>query len=135
VGNELAVSLFVNPAIWKLDESAQVKALGLLARSLGAVMPFWYFLSLILLIGETYVRRHGAHPHLLHASVAIWVVTIIYTVTILVPINKRIARLNADALPSEWRSEHGRWDTLHRWRILMLTIAFACIGWVMVALP
>jgi len=23
-GNELAVSLFVNPAIWKLDEQAQV---------------------------------------------------------------------------------------------------------------
>jgi hypothetical protein len=55
-GNELAVSLFVNPAIWKLNESAQAQALSLLARSLGKVMPIWYALCLVLLIAEAYVR-------------------------------------------------------------------------------
>jgi hypothetical protein len=42
-GNELAVSLFVNPAIWKLEEAPQARALSLLAQSLGKTMPFWYF--------------------------------------------------------------------------------------------
>lgn len=133
VGNELAVSLFVNPAIRRLDEPAQAKVLSLLARSLGKAMPFWYILSLLLLIAEAYVRRHGAHARLLDAAVSIWIVAIVYTVTLLVPINNRIAQLNSDSLPSGWRSEHVKWDALHRWRVLMLATAMACFVWSIVS--
>jgi hypothetical protein len=42
IGNELAVSLFVNPVIWKLEDRSQAKALSLFAGTLGKVMPFWY---------------------------------------------------------------------------------------------
>jgi hypothetical protein len=55
IGNELCLSLFVNPALWKLDSSPQAKAVSLLARSLGKVMPFWYALCLLLLIAEAYI--------------------------------------------------------------------------------
>jgi uncharacterized membrane protein len=129
VGNELAVSLFVNPAMWKLDDSSQAKALSLLARSLGKVMPFWYILSLLLLVADAYGRRHDTHVQLLYAAIFIWIVAILYTVTLLVPINNRIARLNPDSLPSGWRSEHLKWDTFHRWRVLLLATAMVCMGW------
>jgi uncharacterized membrane protein len=125
IGNELAVSLFVNPVIWQLEDRSQAKALSLFAGILGKVMPFWYALCLVLMIVETYLRRHQPALTLLLIAVAIWIAIIVYTVTTLVPINNRIARL-ADALPEGWRQEHKRWDTYHRWRILALVIAMVC---------
>jgi hypothetical protein len=128
-GNELAVSLFVNPAIWQLNESAQAQALGLLARSLGKAMPIWYALSLVLLIVEAYIRRKSPHANLLYGAVVLWIAAIVYTVSMLVPINNRIGRLDLASLPAGWGLEHRRWDRLHRWRIGVLTIATALLVW------
>ena len=126
IGNELAVSLFVNPVIWQLEEGSQAKALSLFAGILGKVMPFWYALCLLLMIAETYLRRHQPGVTLLLIAVVIWIGIIVYTVTTLVPINNRIARL-ADGLPEGWRQEHRKWDMYHRWRIFGLVIAMACL--------
>jgi len=128
IGNELAVSLFVNPVIWQLEDGSQAKALSLFAGILGKVMPFWYALCLLLMIAETYLRRHQPGLTLLLIAVVIWIAIIVYTVTTLVPINNRIARL-ADGLPEGWRQEHKRWDMYHRWRILLLVIASVCLVW------
>jgi hypothetical protein len=38
-----------------------------------------------------------------------------------VPINNRI-KSNP---PSDWKTYRRRWDLLHRWRVVLLTIAFA----------
>jgi hypothetical protein len=46
VGNELALSAFVNPAVWRLEGGPQAQGLSILARSLGRVMPVWYGLRL-----------------------------------------------------------------------------------------
>ena len=122
VGTELTVSLFINPIIWQLDEPAQAKAFSLFGRYLGKAMPIWYILSLVLLIAEAYLRRHQPAVTPLLTAIIIWIAVILYTVTTLVPINNRIV-----ALSTRWRSEHKRWDTLHRWRILLLTIAMVCV--------
>ena len=123
VGTELTVSLFINPVIWQLDEPAQAKALSLFARYLGKAMPIWYVLSLIFLIIEATLRRHQPALAPLLTAIIIWIAVILYTVTTLVPINNRIATLST----TQWRIEHKRWDTLHRWRILLLTIAIICV--------
>lgn len=128
IGNELAVSLFVNPVVWQLDDRSQAKALSLFAGILGKVMPFWYVLCLLLMTAETYLRRHHAGLTLLLIAVVLWIGIIVYTLTTLVPINNRIARL-ADRLPEGWRQEHKKWDTYHRWRILLLVIAMVCLVW------
>jgi uncharacterized membrane protein len=126
IGNELAVSLFVNPVVWQLDDRSQARALSLFAGILGKVMPFWYVLCLLLMIAETYLRRHQPGLTLLLIAVVIWIGIIVYTLTTLVPINNRIARL-ADGLPEGWRQEHKKWDKYHRWRILLLVIAMICL--------
>jgi uncharacterized membrane protein len=128
IGNELAVSLFVNPVVWQLEDRSQARALSLFAGILGKVMPFWYVLCLLLMIAETYLRRHQPGLTLLLIAVVIWIAIIVYTGTTLVPINNRIARL-ADGLPEGWRQEHKRWDMYHRWRILLLVIASVCLVW------
>jgi hypothetical protein len=46
-GNEFAVAVFFHPRISRLDDAVHVRAAGTLASSLGAVMPFWYALSLL----------------------------------------------------------------------------------------
>src|SRR6266702_6873951 len=126
IGNELAVSLFVNPVIWQLEDGSQAKALSLFGGILGKVMPFWYALCLLLMIAETYLRRHQPGLTLVLIAVVIWIAIIVYTVTTLVPINNRIARL-VDDLPDGWRQEHKKWDMYHRWRILLLVIAMVCL--------
>jgi uncharacterized membrane protein len=132
IGNELRLSAFVNPALWQLDDRPQAKALGLLAQSLGKAMPFWYALSAILAIAEAYLRRRAAFAGLRFASAALFVLVILYTILSLVPINKRIAALNPDSLPANWKQQHRLWDKLHRARVALLTVAMACLVWILV---
>jgi uncharacterized membrane protein len=77
--------------------------------------------------GQT-LRNARNRVTLLLFAVVIWIATIVYTVTTLVPINNRIARM-AGASPEGWREEHKRWDTYHRWRIVSLMIAMVCLVW------
>lgn len=121
-GNELAVSLFVNPAIWKLDDHAQAKEL---ARSLGRIMPFWYALCLLMLGAVAFLHRHDPGRILLIIAVGVWFATVPYSIAALVPINNRIAK-GASSEPG-WREQHRRWDTLHRWRIALLIVAMICL--------
>jgi uncharacterized membrane protein len=127
IGNELSVSLFIHPVVGQLDEQAQTKALSLFARLLGKAMSFWYAAALILLIAEAYLRRHAPSFPLLLVAAVIWAAVIVYTLFALVPINNRIAALTTAAPPAGWRQEHKKWNTLHRWRILMLTVAMVCL--------
>ena len=55
------------------------------------------------------------------ASLALWVV---YTLTALVPINNRIAAWTEASRPADWKISRSRWDLLHRWRVLLLAVAF-----------
>ncbi len=43
----------------KLDDGAQAQAIGLFAKRLGFVMPFWYAGSFLLLLAGTVVRWRG----------------------------------------------------------------------------
>jgi uncharacterized membrane protein len=120
-GNELAISMFVNPAIWRRDDQSLASEL---AGSLGQFMPFWYAFCLLLLGSEAYLRRHQAGHGLLLSAVALWIANIIYTVTTLVPINDRLASINAKhEVVSDWKQQSKRWDRHHRLRIFILLLS------------
>ena len=128
-GNEIAVSLFVNPVIWQLDETSQAKALCLFAALGAKAMPIWYVASLVLMAIEACLRLHQpAFPWIL-AAIALWIATIVYTLLVLLPINNRIAALQVNALPSGWLQQHRRWDAHHRVRILLLILAVALLAY------
>jgi uncharacterized membrane protein len=133
VGNELAVSAFVNPAIWRLESGPQALGLSLLARSLGRVMPFWYSLCLTLFALESFLHRHQPALVPLLTATLIWVGVIVFTIGMLVPINNRIALLNTVALTPGWKEDHKKWDSLHRVRILLLTVAFFLLTYALIA--
>ena len=132
VGNELAVSAFVNPAVWRLESGPQAQGSSILARSLGRVMPVWYSLCLSLLAVECFLHRHQAALAPLLAATLIWVGVIVFTICMLVPINNRIASLDV-ALPTPgWKHDHKKWDSLHRIRILLLAVAVFALTYALV---
>jgi uncharacterized membrane protein len=124
IGVEFAVSAFINPTLHKLDYEPQAKALSLFAALLGFVMPFWYGLSLMLLIAEAVLRRHTSAFTPLTIAASLWTFIILFTLAVLVPINNRIAKLQPTALPADWQQAHRRWDILHRLRVALLILAF-----------
>jgi uncharacterized membrane protein len=125
-GAEFAVSVFVNPVLWRLEKSAQAASIRMFAIRLGKTMPFWYAASLLLLIAETILRRDQPGSSLLIAASAIWAVVIVLTILFLVPINNRMMQLDTTAFSEQAMQAHHRWDTLHRIRILALIIAMVC---------
>lgn len=126
IGTEFAVSVFVNPVLWKLPENAQARAIGLFAKRLGAAMPFWYAGNLILLIAEAVINRHEPTIGLLVTAPAIWILVIVSTILFLVPINNRMTRLDPDSFSQKERQEHRKWDSLHRVRVVAIVVAFVC---------
>ena len=129
VGVEFAVSVVINPILHKLSRGEELRAIRLFASKLGKAMPFWYVLSLLLLVVEAIDRRGTTGGELLVAAIAIWIAVILLTIVFLVPINNRLARLNPElAEPSAKAAlqEHRRWDTMHRWRVVSLTGAMVC---------
>jgi hypothetical protein len=124
-GNELAVAAFVHPQLYVLPDEAHAPAASLLARSLGKAMPLWYALALVLILGAAYEHRPittcpGA---LIAIAAALWIATIVFTVTMLVPINNRIAGMKPGQPHAGWLKDRARWDQLHRIRVALLVVA------------
>lgn len=127
VGCELGVAVFIHPTLDKLPDEAHLPAASALARVLGTVMPFWYALGLLLILAEAIIewRQSGILPIWFAASAILWLLVIVYTITTLVPINSRIASWEKSTPPADWKSYRSKWDMHHRWRVVLLTIAFA----------
>lgn len=130
IGTELAVSAFINPILGRLDPEAETAATRLFARRLGKAMPFWYILSLLLIVAEASVRRHEPGDIWLVSAAALFVLTIVFTLIFLVPINNRLAGTQDQIFPDVLKRQHKMWDTLHRGRVLILALAmvFVLVG-------
>jgi hypothetical protein len=124
-GNEIAVAVFVHPQLRKLNDDDHAHIAQPLAKVLGKAMPLWYGLALVLILGAAYERRPLFRgPGLLITLAAIlWAITIVFTITMLVPINNRIATMNPRQPYPTWLQDRCRWDKLHRVRVELLIIA------------
>jgi uncharacterized membrane protein len=125
VGCELAIAAFVHPTLDKLPDDVHLPAASALARVLGRVMPFWYILVFLLALAEVVIQwqwhQSGTLPIWSTVSAVLWALASLYSVIALVPINNRIK----STPPPDWKTYRRRWDLLHRWRVVLLTIAFA----------
>jgi uncharacterized membrane protein len=128
-GNEFAVAAFVHPQLRKLDKSAHVQIAPLLAGVLGKAMPIWYALALVLILGAAFEHRPSSSgPGLFIVLAAVlWAVTIVFSVTMLVPINNRIAKMNPEHPYDCWLQDRCRWDQLHQVRVVLLIMAFVLL--------
>ena len=127
VGVEFSVSAFVNPAAWRLEPEAQLQMLSRFALVLGKVMPVWYPVSALLLGIETWLDWHTPGRPILLTADAIWLLTSVASVLVLVPLNSRVAEGAAD-----WQRIHRLWDRRHRVRIAALVAASVLLTYVLV---
>jgi hypothetical protein len=121
VGVELGVAAFTNPLVSKLPDEAYRAFRSGGSRLLGALMPFWYVGTLVVLIALAVLTRDV----LAITAVALMGVALLLTVTVLVPINNRIGA---------WRSDNdvnrdlaSRWDRLHWVRVGLLVAMFVVL--------
>jgi uncharacterized membrane protein len=125
-GNEFAVAVFIHPQLSKLGNGAHAQTAALLAAVLGKAMPFWYVLALVLMLGAAFEHRpvsSGPGLFILLAAI-LWAVTIVFTITTLVPINNRIAKMDPERPYDCWLQDRSRWDQLHQVRVALLIMAF-----------
>ena len=129
VGCELSIAAFIHPTLDTLPEEVHLPAASAIARVMGAAMPFWYALTLLLTVVEGAIHWHtlGRLPIWIVASAVLWILVIVCTVTILVPINTRIASWATSTPPADWKRSRSRWDLLHRWRVVVLATAFVLL--------
>jgi hypothetical protein len=128
-GNEFAVAAFVHPQLRKLGDSAHLQIAPRLAGVLGKAMPIWYGFALVLILGAAFEHRPlSSGPGLFIAlAAALWVATILFSVTMLVPINNRIAKIDPEHPYDCWLQDRCRWDQLHQLRVVLLIMAFVLL--------
>lgn len=119
VGSEFAVTAFVHPILGRLPADAFRAARSDGARLLGRVMPLWYLASFALLVATAVVA--GPQRGLIAAGVALMAVVVLMSVTVMVPINNRVAAGEVS------RPLVARWDRLHWLRVAILAILFVVL--------
>jgi len=127
VGSELAIAAFVHPTLDKLPDGVHQPAASAIARVLGTVMPFWYNLTFLLTLAEVVIqwREYGRLPIWVALSATLWLLASVYSLIALVPVNNRIKSWEKSTPPPDWKTYRRRWDMYHRWRVVLLTVAFA----------
>ena len=125
VGNELAIGFFVHPQLWKLPDPIHAASAKAFAKVLGARMPFWYALTLILTGTFAYSlhRRSAGAERLAWASSGLWLAAILFTLIFPLPVNTRVANFDLERLPADWKLLRQRWDRYHLIRNLIITVA------------
>ncbi|MHC3004251.1 anthrone oxygenase family protein [Gordonia sp. GN26] len=134
VGVELSVAFVINPITLALPAPASMAARSHGARMMGRAMPFWYFGSLILagvLAATTWGTTTSTAALVAAALLAI---SVVMSITLLVPINNRSKNWTADSYPDDWREQTQRWDNLHYIRVAVIVAAFALVAIAAVAL-
>jgi len=127
VGVEFAVSFFLNPILNGLPGDNGLRGRTHGARLGGAVMPFWYITSLVL-VGVWAVA--GWHHHgtgLVVTAAALLILSVIMSVLLLVPINNRIKTWTPENRPADWKQQMNRWDRFHYVRVAVIIAAFALL--------
>ena len=124
VGVEFAVAVFVNPMLLRLPAGPALQARADGARLGGRVMPFWYIGSLFLTAWLAAATWGGPAGDAATAAAALLAVSVVLSITLLVPINSRSATWTADHHPADWREQQQRWDRLHYARVAIIVAGF-----------
>jgi Anthrone oxygenase len=126
VGVELAVAIFFNPLVAKLSDDAFRAARAGSARMLGTLMPFWYAVTLLLLGSLAIQERGESRDWLFGIAAGLLAAVVLMTVTLLVPLNNRIAKWPATGELS--RELAARWDRRHQLRVTILLAVFVLLA-------
>ena len=127
VGVEFSVAFFVNPILDGLPGDNGLRGRTHGARVGGAVMPFWYIGSLVLVGVWAVAGWDHDGTGLVVAAAGFLIVSVLMSVLVLVPINNRVKTWTADGLPADWKQQMNRWDRFHYVRVAVIVAAFTLL--------
>lgn len=127
VGVEFSVAFVMNRIFSGLPDDANQQARSHGGRMLGAVMPFWYFGSLVLIAIWAAATWGDGGTGLLVTAAALLVVSILMSILLLVPINNQGKTWTAENRPADWKEQMSRWDRYHYVRVAVIIAAFAVL--------
>ncbi|MFD5469754.1 anthrone oxygenase family protein [Streptomyces sp. NPDC127105] len=128
VGVEFSVAFVINPILNGLPGDSAVRGRAHGARMLGAVMPFWYIGSLVLVAAWAVAGWHHHGTGLVVIAAALLILSVIMSLLLLVPINNRGKTWTSDNLPEDWKEQMNRWNRFHYVRVAVLIAAFALLA-------
>ncbi|WP_327435952.1 DUF1772 domain-containing protein [Streptomyces sp. NBC_01201] len=127
VGVEFSVAFVMNRIFDALpgDGGQLGRAHG--GRMLGAVMPFWYIGSLVLVAVRAVAGWHHDGNGLTVTAGVLLIVSVIMSVLLLVPINNRGKTWTPENRPEDWKEQMNRWDRFHYVRVAVIVAAFTLL--------
>ncbi|GHF89885.1 anthrone oxygenase family protein [Streptomyces filamentosus] len=128
VGVEFSVAFVMNRIFKALPEDSGQLGRAHGGRMLGAVMPFWYVGSLVLVAAWAATTWHAPGTGLLVTAGALLLLSVAMSVLLLVPINNRSKTWTPENRPADWKDQSDRWDRYHYARVAVIVAAFAFLA-------
>ncbi|MEY9842029.1 DUF1772 domain-containing protein [Streptacidiphilus sp. EB103A] len=128
VGVEFSVAFVMNPIFNALPQDSGQLGRAHGGRMLGAVMPFWYIGSLVLVAVRAVAGRHHHGAGLVVTAGALLILSVIMSILLLVPINNQSKTWTPENRPEDWKEQTNRWDRYHYIRVAVITAAFALLA-------
>ena len=125
-GAFLMGSLAIHPAAARLSASPHVLLRQELIARLARWMPPFTLLPVVASIGAMIQCRASLFLALDGLGLVLSLATIVITVGVNVPLNRRFAAWSPDALPLDWESYIDRWNLGHSARTATAVAAFLC---------
>lgn len=95
------------------------------------LMPFCVIMMILSLWYYRYKRSTGFYIGL--ASFFLIVITLIITLTVLVPIDNQIKEWSPTSMPPQWEYIRDKWKLFHALRTLTSLASFGCFSWFILA--
>ncbi|MFE6154226.1 anthrone oxygenase family protein [Streptomyces sp. NPDC057889] len=128
VGVEFSVAFVMNRIFNALPEDSGQLGRAHGGRMLGAVMPFWYIGSLVLVAVWAVAGWHHDGAGLVLTAGALLMLSVIMSILLLVPINNRGKTWTPENRPADWKEQMNRWDRFHYVRVAVIIAAFALLA-------
>ncbi|MFF3761002.1 anthrone oxygenase family protein [Streptomyces sp. NPDC002185] len=127
VGVEFSVAFVMNPIFNALPDDSNQQAHSHGGRMLGAVMPFWYIGSLVLVAVWAIAGWDHGGAGLVVTAGALLIVSVIMSILLLVPINNRGKTWTPENRPADWKEQMNRWERYHYARVGVIIAAFTLL--------
>ncbi|MDU0304308.1 MULTISPECIES: DUF1772 domain-containing protein [unclassified Streptomyces] len=128
VGVEFSVAFVMNRILDALPEDSAQLAHSHGGRMLGAVMPFWYIGSVVLVALWAGAAWNDRGTGLVVTAGALLIVSVLMSVLLLVPINDRVKTWTPENRPADWKQQQNRWARYHYGRLTVIAGAFALLA-------
>lgn len=120
-GTEFAVGVLVHPVLRKLPIPVHISSVQKLGKIIGKIMPIWtplIIISTLPILYFTYNTQTLSFWLTIGGAVCI-ALMIIISLTINVPINKKVIEWDPNSPPNNWSELRSRWDNWHTVRMIL----------------